>query len=117
MKKEFIAKAREKLLVKKHSLEARLDEVGEKIEKDGYQTKFPNYGDDEESSVSEVEDYDTNVDLEKNLIKDLKATNLALKRINEGKFGICPKCGQEINPQRLDAYPAAAICLNCENKK
>lgn len=114
MDRDFIAMAKEKLEKKRQSLNERLGETGERVEGDGYKTKFPDYGDDEESAVSEVEDYDTNVGIENDLSKDLKATNLALERIKQGKYGLCLKCGQKIEERRLLAYPAAAVCLNCE---
>jgi RNA polymerase-binding transcription factor DksA len=116
MDKEFIRKAKEVLETKKANLEARLS-VAAKEDGDRYATRFPDYGDDEESAVSEVEDYDTNVDIENNFSKDLRATNAALKRIEEGNYGTCLKCGKLIENKRLEAYPAASICLNCEKNK
>jgi RNA polymerase-binding protein DksA len=38
----------------------------------------------------------------------------ALKRLGEGKYGICVKCGNQINPERLKAIPYAALCVNCQ---
>jgi RNA polymerase-binding protein DksA len=40
----------------------------------------------------------------------------ALKRIEQGSFGRCKKCGQEISPSRLHAIPYAAHCLRCARK-
>ena len=34
----------------------------------------------------------------------------ALKKIDEGKFGVCELCGKEIEADRLDANPAARTC-------
>lgn len=116
MDKEFLEEAKKTLEAKKANLEARLSEAAKKEDGERYATRFPDYGDDEESAVSEVEDYDTNVDIENNLSKDLRATNAALKRIGEGNYGICLKCGQQIEPKRLEAYPAAAICFSCKKK-
>jgi RNA polymerase-binding transcription factor DksA len=117
MDKEFEESAKKVLEDKKSALEARLSQGGKKKTDDGYITRFPDYGDDEESAVSEVEDYDTNVDIENNLSRDLKATKAALARIEEGKYGICIKCGRNIEEKRLYAYPAASLCLDCEKNK
>jgi len=116
MDKEFEQSAKKVLEAKKTYLESRLSEGGEKKSGDGYTTRFPDYGDDEESAVSEVEDYDSNVGIENDLSKDLRATNSALERMEQGKYGICIKCGKEIETKRLEAYPAASICLECEKK-
>jgi DnaK suppressor protein len=39
-----------------------------------------------------------------------------LKRLDEGKYGICAECGNEINPERLKAIPYAALCVNCQER-
>jgi len=38
----------------------------------------------------------------------------ALKRIEEGSYGICEECGKRINPARLKAMPLARLCINCK---
>ena len=35
----------------------------------------------------------------------------ALKRIEEGKYGVCEVCGEPIPEKRLEAFPAARACL------
>ena len=37
----------------------------------------------------------------------------ALKRIDEGEYGFCTDCGEDIEPKRLSADPATALCLDC----
>ncbi|MEM7398132.1 MAG: TraR/DksA C4-type zinc finger protein [Pseudomonadota bacterium] len=37
----------------------------------------------------------------------------AIKRIDEGDFGYCIACGEEIAAKRLDADPTAAMCIRC----
>ena len=41
----------------------------------------------------------------------------ALKRIEEGTFGVCSNCGDMIMPERLDALPHAAFCIKCQQMK
>jgi len=38
----------------------------------------------------------------------------ALARIQQGVFGVCVGCGDEITPRRLDALPWAEYCLRCQ---
>ncbi len=37
----------------------------------------------------------------------------ALQRIEDGEYGYCTDCGEEIAPARLTADPAIALCLEC----
>ncbi len=41
----------------------------------------------------------------------------ALSRIKIGKYGICEKCNQMIDTDRLMIMPEATICIKCEKKK
>jgi len=41
----------------------------------------------------------------------------ALRRIQEGQFGLCTGCGKAINEQRLQAVPYAALCIECAEKE
>jgi len=38
----------------------------------------------------------------------------ALKNIEEGSYGICESCGDEIDKDRLRAMPFAKLCLSCK---
>lgn len=38
----------------------------------------------------------------------------ALERIENGTFGICEECGEEISIERLKARPMATLCVNCK---
>jgi len=37
----------------------------------------------------------------------------ALARIDEGEFGYCAECGDDIAARRLDLDPTVATCINC----
>jgi len=41
----------------------------------------------------------------------------ALKRIEDGIFGICQSCGCVIARTRLKAVPQATLCIKCQEKK
>ena len=40
----------------------------------------------------------------------------ALKRIDNGEFGVCVDCEEPISPKRLAAVPWAAYCLHCQEQ-
>jgi len=42
---------------------------------------------------------------------------LALKRIEEGTFGVCVKCKKPIARERLEAVPIATMCYDCKTKQ
>src|SRR3954452_21598270 len=41
----------------------------------------------------------------------------ALKRIDEGTFGTCTSCGQQISEERLDTLPYVELCIDCAKKR
>jgi RNA polymerase-binding protein DksA len=47
----------------------------------------------------------------------LKAIEAALERIDRGEYGLCIECGDLISQKRLEAVPAAELCIACKDKK
>ena len=41
----------------------------------------------------------------------------ALKRIDDGTYGICTNCGQPIGEERLEALPWTTQCIDCKRKE
>ncbi len=41
----------------------------------------------------------------------------ALKRLEEGSYGVCQQCNQPIAMSRLKAVPYASMCINCQRAK
>jgi RNA polymerase-binding protein DksA len=48
-------------------------------------------------------------------IKRLRLIDAALSRIQNGKYGICMKCGKKIPEERLEAIPYALMCISCKS--
>jgi RNA polymerase-binding protein DksA len=46
----------------------------------------------------------------------LSEIEAALKRIENGTYGICTACGKEIGFERLEAYPWASLCIGDARK-
>jgi len=53
-------------------------------------------------------------DRERRLIRKIQA---ALQRIDDGSYGICDDCGEEIGVPRLKARPVTKLCINCKSKQ
>jgi DnaK suppressor protein len=66
---------------------------------------------DEVQHASERELAIRNLDRESNLLRSVR---LALRRINDGSFGTCLHCEEEISPKRIAAVPWAAMCIQCQ---
>jgi DnaK suppressor protein len=47
------------------------------------------------------------------LARDVEA---ALRRLDEGHYGICEHCEEEISPKRLNALPWARYCVHCQEE-
>lgn len=41
----------------------------------------------------------------------------ALKRVDDGSYGVCLTCGQPIPKERLEALPFAGQCLSCKSRE
>jgi RNA polymerase-binding protein DksA len=41
----------------------------------------------------------------------------AIRRREEGTYGICASCGQPISPERLEARPEATLCVDCQRRQ
>ena len=48
---------------------------------------------------------------------EIASVKRALRRIEEGTYGECMRCGAEISPRRLEARPEAALCFSCASKE
>ena len=46
----------------------------------------------------------------------LNRINVALRRIDNGSFGVCSECGEPINRKRLEAMPWTSYCLRCQEE-
>src|SRR5438094_3593138 len=66
---------------------------------------------DEVQNAAERELAIRNLDRESNLLRNVRA---ALHRIDEGMFGICLHCEEDISPKRLAAVPWTPFCIQCQ---
>lgn len=44
----------------------------------------------------------------------LAKLDLALRKIDDGTFGVCSECEEPINKKRLDARPETQLCIRCK---
>ena len=69
----------------------------------------------------ETSEVDIQEDIELALIQmkaeTLNKINEALARLEEGRYGLCFECGDEISEARLRALPFAVRCKDCEEAR
>ena len=53
-------------------------------------------------------------DRERKLIVKIRE---ALERIEQGTYGICEECGEEISAERLKARPVTTLCIECKKRE
>ena len=117
----------------------KIDELKEKLEKQGdllkkelqkfaqedkklkgdWDTKYPQHNggvgsQQMEDAADQVEEYSTLLSIEHSLELRLQDVNNALDKIKKGTYGKCEKCGKEIREERLEIYPEARLCSDCQ---
>ena len=86
------------------------------VRAEGQTSKVNDVLDAGESSEADIQE-----DIEFALIQmkaeTLQRINEALARLEDGKYGFCFECGDEIAEQRLRALPFAVRCKDCEEAR
>lgn len=118
MDKSTLDQLKTKLQAEKEEIEATLDNVAVKdLDIEGnYNAKYQDLGDGEGDDVQERARYEENIASEQQLEVDLMRVENALKRIEDGTYGKCLKCGGDISRERLMAFPSAENCIECETR-
>ena len=108
----------ERLLYFKNILTKKLDSLlGEALKTVDTMTKeddnFPDPTD--RATLESDRNFELRIrDRERKLIPKIKE---ALERIENGTYGICEECGEEISEKRLESRPEAAMCIVCKTKE
>ena len=99
---------RASLLASKAEIESRLERTHKHI-----------FGKDEPVSanfneqIKQTENDELVRALEQEGREELRQINKALKRIADGEYTTCSRCGEEIGEKRLKAIPYTELCIGC----
>ncbi len=102
----------------KKTLLARLDELYQEAEKTvagmtGGEETFPDPTD--RATLESDRNFVLRIrDRERKLIAKIRE---ALQRIEDGDFGVCEDCGEDISKERLEARPVTTQCIECKRKE
>jgi DnaK suppressor protein len=98
------------LEAERSSLRAQLAELGYGTQGSSYD---PNFADSSQVTAERGE----SEALVNSLAANLREVEHALAKIAEGTYGLCEGCANSINPERLEAMPAARCCIDCAAKR
>ncbi len=96
----------------KEILETKLAELSKGVRnRDGITIEKSPDALDEVQNAAERELAIRNLDRESNLLRNVRS---ALRRIDDGTYGICLHCEEEVSPKRLNAVPWTPYCIQCQ---
>ncbi len=88
-----------------------LSEAGKTVEGMDEEENFPDPTD--RASLEADRNFTLRIrDRERKLILKIQE---ALKRLEEGEYGICESCGEKIDKARLKARPVTTLCIDCKS--
>jgi len=107
-RKKFIEK-------EKKILEEERVQVLEELERlrELMQTEVDVEPDEGDAEIFEREKNAALISVMENKLKDIDA---ALRSIEKGSYGICERCGQPIELERLEVKPDATLCVKCQQE-
>jgi DnaK suppressor protein len=111
MKKDRLTHFRVKLVEKRRQLE---DEVGRSTlyGKGQEDDSTKDLGDQASTAYTREFQFELSSG-DRRLLRDVLG---ALRKLDEGGFGECERCGEEIAEKRLDALPFARYCIDCQRR-
>ncbi len=68
---------------------------------------------DAEERATEREDDEVMEGIGREGLQELEMIDAALQRIEDGEYGVCTVCGEDIGQERLDLLPHTPFCRNC----
>lgn len=122
MTKREVAKFKELLLEKREDVLSEINHIvkenlksqkGAPGDPSGYRDHMADMAD----MASDSYERELSLDLANNEQEVLYDIDEALKRINEGIYGICTECNKKIPFIRLNALPYVKHCIQCQSKE
>jgi len=90
------------------------DHQGSMSDESGEDAVFDNHLAD---TATETYDRELDYTLEENSEHVLGDIDVALKRVEDGTYGMCSNCGRQIAEERLEARPWATLCIECQRDR
>ncbi len=100
----------------KKELEAEKTKLLEELKKDEAPVDFGSDIDSFEEEAQEAEEFSEKVALGQTHKEQIDDIDIALGKISSGKFGLCEKCGREIEEKVLRLTPESKFCRGCKKE-
>lgn len=88
------------------ALTSKLSEIDEDLKEHGTEADF-------EERATEIAGDEVLEGLGIQSQKEAQQIKAALKRIEDGSYGICVQCGEDIPEKRLELLPHTPLCTSC----
>jgi DnaK suppressor protein len=96
-------------------LRSQLGELGANPDEDSLETGDFDYGfADSAQSTAERGKVLALIDRLRGQLRDVER---ALRKMDDGTYGLCERCGQPIGIERLEALPYSTLCVSCKQKE
>jgi len=112
MRKDVLKKAKETLLEMKAQL---LEDIPDRLKSEADSPK--DEGRDTYDLASDERDREINMILSDREQEKLMAIEDALSRIDQGEYGLCEECEEEIGVGRLKVMPFTRLCVRCQEDR
>jgi DnaK suppressor protein len=115
MDQQTVDRLRERLETERGEVRRQLDDLGARRDAEGIEDPELDEGfADAGQAAAERANLLT---LVRSLRDTLRDVEQALGRMDAGTYGLCERCGQPIADERLEALPAAPLCMNCKRQR
>jgi len=115
IKRNRQVRLKEMLLERKRKLWIELrNELFEKLGRE-YHTQFETAMDYEDQAFADLLE-DTGLTIADIRREELTRMDEAMRKLDEGTYGICEDCGEEIEEGRLRVVPYALYCIKCQGR-
>ena len=102
----------QELLEQRELLSAQLDTIAHSVREDGV-----GYSNHMADAGTEVFEQARDLSVARQLSRSLEDAERALRKFDDGTFGICEACGAIIELARLEALPSARLCMRCQSRR
>ena len=109
MNLNFLTQFKNQLIKIKRGIEKRIKSL----------YKVPDFGSDVDSGdeeTDEAEEFGAQLSIAQTYKERLADVDVALRKIEKKKYGICEKCGKKISVDVLNVVPESRLCKECKKK-
>lgn len=115
LSQSFLENQKNRLLADKSRIEHDLARFTTQ-DGDTFKVVWNEKGAGDEDNADESRDYSDALALERTLSSERSSIIEALKHMEEGTYGRCNSCGNDIAEPRLEARPMATLCVSCQER-